>query len=109
MVPVGDRITSGDPAFAQAVAHSPLMGFFSPLVKAQAESRTYPFTVTVLAASPTAKAATASNSGTANLMCNFIWNFLRCVHKSFEVRVGFLSSLRDSRSSCFPPKAYALG
>jgi hypothetical protein len=33
-------MTSGDPAFAQAVAHCALIGFFKPLVNAQAESRT---------------------------------------------------------------------
>jgi len=34
-------MTSGDPALAQASAHCGLIGFFKPLVKAQAESRTY--------------------------------------------------------------------
>src|SRR5215469_5363870 len=46
MLPSSDRITSGDPALAQAIAHSLLMGLSRCLVKAHAESNTYPFTVT---------------------------------------------------------------
>jgi hypothetical protein len=38
-------MTSGDPAFAQEIAHSLLIGFFKSFVNAQAESSTYPFTV----------------------------------------------------------------
>src|ERR1700674_303867 len=44
MAPFSVRITSGEPAFAQAVAHSTLIGFERPLVEAHAESSTYPFT-----------------------------------------------------------------
>jgi hypothetical protein len=52
MVPSSDRITSGEPAFAQATAHSGLVGFLRFLVKAQAESRTYPFIVLYCALLP---------------------------------------------------------
>jgi hypothetical protein len=40
MAPLSVKITKGEPALAHAVAHSALIGFFRPLVKAQAESRT---------------------------------------------------------------------
>jgi len=40
IVPLGARITNGDPALAHATAHSALIGFFRPLVNAQAESST---------------------------------------------------------------------
>src|SRR5260370_2504860 len=47
MVQSWGRITSGEPALAQEIAHSRLIGFSSALVKAQAESKTYPLTVTL--------------------------------------------------------------
>jgi hypothetical protein len=40
IAPAGVRITSGEPALAQAVAHWALMGFFKLLVNAHAESST---------------------------------------------------------------------
>src|SRR3954469_979434 len=46
MTPLSAKMTNGDPARAQADAHSALIGLFSPLVNAHAESSTYPFTET---------------------------------------------------------------
>src|SRR5437868_14056905 len=59
MVPSSLRITSGEPAFAQAVAHSALIGFFNSFVNAHAESSTYPFTEIDRAAPVEAKAITS--------------------------------------------------
>src|SRR2546426_1735992 len=42
ILPLSSRITSGDPAFAQARAQSLLTGFLRFFINAQAESRTYP-------------------------------------------------------------------
>src|SRR5205823_13791249 len=61
MVPSSARITSGEPALAQASAQSRLTGFFRFLVNAQAESRTYPFTVAGLPCAA-AEAADAKRS-----------------------------------------------
>src|SRR3954453_5328665 len=44
MTPWSSITTSGDPPLAQARAHWLLIGFDRPFVKAQAESRTHPFT-----------------------------------------------------------------
>src|ERR1035441_419468 len=62
MVPLSVRITKGEPAFAQAVAHSALIGFFRPLVNAHAESRTYPLTVIGFPASLSAPRATTAST-----------------------------------------------
>src|SRR3954470_5808214 len=59
MVPSSLRITSGEPAFAQAVAHSALIGFFNSFVNVHAESSTYPFTEIDRAAPVEAKAITS--------------------------------------------------
>src|ERR1039457_2479794 len=80
MVPLSVRITNGEPAFAQAVAHSALIGFFSPLVNAQAESRTYPLTVIGFPASlSAARAATASTaaSNAFDALRRFMFGILR--------------------------------
>src|SRR6059058_4588201 len=47
MSPLSARMTSGEPPLAQSIAHCLLAGLVRPLVKAHAESRTKPFTVTV--------------------------------------------------------------
>ncbi len=59
-------MTSGDPFLAQDIAHSALMGFFSPLVNAHAESRTHPVIVFCSAARPDALAMMARTVTTAN-------------------------------------------
>jgi hypothetical protein len=61
-------MTSGDPALAQALAQSPLMGFLSPLVNAHAESSTYPVTATGLPDEGRAMAATARNMASKSVM-----------------------------------------
>jgi hypothetical protein len=78
MTPLGASITRGDPAFAQAIAHSELIGFFKPFVNAQAESSTYPLTVTVFADCSVANSPAARSSGMANLTAvrKFIFNLL---------------------------------
>jgi hypothetical protein len=80
MTPLGAKITNGDPAFAQAIAHSELIGFFNPFVNAHAESSTYPLTVTVFADCSVAKAKTAAtrNIGiqTFTAVRKFILNLL---------------------------------
>src|SRR5260370_24187774 len=43
--PSSCKMTSGDPFLAQDTAQSMLMAFFSPLIKAHAESRTQPVIV----------------------------------------------------------------
>src|SRR5215469_7442431 len=75
MVPSSARMTSEEPAFAQEIAHCLLIGLSRFLVKAHAESRTYPFTVIVgasaageqLAATSRATNATR-NVGNANFI-----------------------------------------
>src|ERR1017187_2862248 len=52
MEPSSCKMTRGDPFLAHDIAQSALMGFFSPLVKAHAESSTQPVTVFWSAASP---------------------------------------------------------
>src|ERR1035441_3806542 len=52
MEPSSCKMTSGDPLLAHDIAQSALMGFFSPLVKAHAESSTQPVTVFWSAAKP---------------------------------------------------------
>src|ERR1035438_8066613 len=54
MEPSSCKMTSGDPLLAHDIAQSALMGFFSPLVKAHAESSTQPVTVFWSAAKPDA-------------------------------------------------------
>src|SRR5437660_1122628 len=58
-------MTIGEPAFAQAMAHSALIGFLNPLVNAQAESRTYPLTVIGFPPSLVAANAAATNANTS--------------------------------------------
>src|SRR6185369_12279006 len=65
MVPSSLRITSGEPALAQAVAHSALIGFFSSFVNVHAESITYPFTEIDRAAPVEAKAITSKMQASA--------------------------------------------
>src|ERR1700751_1095605 len=76
MVPLSARMTSGDPALAQAWAHWALIGFFRSFVNAHAESSTYPFTDTDFPASlpvadSTAKTKTANNAVAVFLMLIF--------------------------------------
>src|SRR5205823_474248 len=76
MVPSSARITSGEPALAQASAQSRLTGFFRFLVNAQAESRTYPFTVAGL---PCAAAEVAdAKRSPANITRTSFFSILIC-------------------------------
>src|SRR5437762_2602632 len=76
MVPSSARITSGEPALAQASAQSRLTGFFRFLVNAQAESRMYPFTVAALPCAA-AEAADAKRSP-ANIARTSFFSILIC-------------------------------
>src|SRR5678816_106319 len=97
MVPSLVRITSGEPPLAQALAQSRLMGFSRPLVKAQAESRTYPLTVAGLPSAAKANGM-ASASNTINALSDCI-NFLISTDDDSSCPHG---SIRPHRQSTNP-------
>src|SRR4029077_5625819 len=74
-------MTSGEPPFAHSIAHCLLTGLVRPLVKAHAESKTKPFTVTVWLSAPLTYTAVASKTKQTALKAavgNFIvYSFLR--------------------------------
>src|SRR5262244_390841 len=86
MVPSSLRITSGEPALAQAAAHSALIGFFNSFVNAHAESRTYPFTEIDRAAPVEAKTVTSKMQVNASLALLF---GVMCQPHANELRWGW--------------------
>src|SRR2546421_2808845 len=60
-------MTKGEPALAQEIAHCSLIGLARLFVKAQAESRTCPFTVMVGASAALTEIATANRTNGTSL------------------------------------------
>src|SRR6266576_4772150 len=97
MVPLSLKITKGEPAFAHAVAHSLLMGLSKPFVNAQAESSTYPLTVTAFPViGPAAKAAARSRKSKDDLSTLRIFitvppeDFQSCASNYLGVHIGLV-------------------
>ena len=101
MVPSSARITSGEPALAQEMAHDLLMGLLSPLVMAHAESRTQPFTVTV-GASAAFRKAPADKKNKKDCLCNrahgfhFVWLLGRFKRRYLDFGLRFAARHAES-------------
>src|SRR5215467_368993 len=93
MVPSSARITSGEPAFAQEIAHSLLMGLSRPFVKAHAESRTYPLTVTLGASAAFSKTDAGSRTTKTTFAKNPI-DFMSSPPARFDNATELLESAR---------------
>src|ERR1017187_8988964 len=106
MDPSSCRMTSGDPFLAQETAQSTLMGFFSPWVKAHAESMTHPVTVFCSAAKPDALARMPRTMETANrcFIDSVILRATRAVGNSWNILCAPASSvrLRDELRAALP-------
>src|SRR5437764_14719577 len=85
MSPLSARMTSGEPPLAQSIAHCLLAGLERPLVKAHAESRTKPFTVTV-ELSAAVKYIAVARPRIVNVAVALFMGFAPSEHSRYAVR-----------------------
>src|SRR5207245_2562464 len=95
---------SGEPALAQEIAHSRLIGLSSALVKAQPESKTYPLTVALAGFCPLATRAathTSKSEKGATTLVSFMFSVLsRTIGTPPEASEAVRGSNCSSAVSC---------
>src|ERR1700746_1677425 len=107
MVPLSARMTSGDPALAQAWAHWGLIGFFRSLVNAHAESSTYPLTDTDFPASlPVADSTAKTKSDNTAVVVFLMLIFQNLFFFGFEFGRTPKWKLRNKRQPSATVKTY---